>query len=80
MTSDAGLNERLIGRDDVNDLDAILAITNTDVDEVEHRVRGRLRRDLHVGLLVQPSCAGEALRQGEDVAVERRRPARGDRG
>jgi len=39
MTSDAGLNERLIGRDDVNDLDAILAITNTDVDEVEHRVR-----------------------------------------
>ena len=26
-------NEELIGRADVNDLEAILAITNTDVDE-----------------------------------------------
>jgi hypothetical protein len=43
MTSNAApdekLNERLIGRDDVNDLDAILAITNTSVDEVQHAVR-----------------------------------------
>jgi hypothetical protein len=29
----------LIGREDLNDLDAILAITNTDVDEVVHAVR-----------------------------------------
>ena len=28
----------IIGRDDVNDLDAILAVTNTDVDEVAHTV------------------------------------------
>jgi hypothetical protein len=35
MTSDRDL----IGRDDVDDLDAILAVTNTAVDEVEHRVR-----------------------------------------
>ena len=35
----SGLNERLIGRDDVNDYDAILAVTNTSPDEVEHRVR-----------------------------------------
>jgi hypothetical protein len=26
-------NERLIGRDDVDDLEAILAVSNTDVDE-----------------------------------------------
>ncbi|MEX1006414.1 MAG: ferritin-like domain-containing protein [Acidimicrobiia bacterium] len=32
-------NSELIGRNEVNDLDAILAITNTDVDEVEHAVR-----------------------------------------
>ena len=31
-------NRDLIGRDDVNDLEAILAITNTDVDEVVHTV------------------------------------------
>jgi hypothetical protein len=30
--------EELIGRHDVNDIDAILAITNTDVDEVSHAV------------------------------------------
>ena len=29
-------NEQIIGRDDVNDLEAILAISNTDVDEVIH--------------------------------------------
>jgi hypothetical protein len=32
-------NESLIGRADVNDIDAILAITNTDVDAVVHAVR-----------------------------------------
>jgi hypothetical protein len=31
-------NAELIGRDGVNDLDAILAITNTDVDELDHAV------------------------------------------
>jgi hypothetical protein len=35
MTSD----RELIGRDDIDDLDAILTVTNTAVDEVEHRVR-----------------------------------------
>jgi hypothetical protein len=35
MTSD----RELIGRDDVDDLDAILTVTNTAVDEVEHVVR-----------------------------------------
>jgi hypothetical protein len=32
-------NEDLIGRTDINDLEAILAITNTDVDEVTHAVK-----------------------------------------
>jgi hypothetical protein len=32
-------NIEIIGRADVDDIDAILAITNTDVDEVEHAVR-----------------------------------------
>ena len=32
-------NQEILGREDVNDLDAILAITNTDVDEVVHAVK-----------------------------------------
>jgi len=32
-------NEDLIGREDINDLEAILGITNTDVDEVIHAVK-----------------------------------------
>ena len=35
-------NQDLIGRDDVNDLEAILAITNTDVDAVVHTVNANL--------------------------------------
>jgi len=38
MTSNTDLSG-IIGRDDVNDYDAILAVTNTSPDEVEHRVR-----------------------------------------
>ena len=34
----ATTNEELIGRTDINDLEAILAITNNDVDEVAHAV------------------------------------------
>src|SRR5436305_14044279 len=32
-------NEELIGRTDIDDLEAILAITNTDVDAVSHAVK-----------------------------------------
>ena len=35
-------NQDLIGRDDVNDLEAILAVTNTDVDAVVHSVNSNL--------------------------------------
>src|SRR5215212_6874485 len=31
--------EEMIGRDDANDLEAILAVTNTDVDELVHHVK-----------------------------------------
>ena len=31
--------EDIIGRTDINDLEAILAITNTDVDAVSHAVK-----------------------------------------
>jgi len=32
-------NEAIIGRDDINNIEAILSVTNTDVDEVEHIVK-----------------------------------------
>ena len=32
-------NDEIIGRADINDLEAILAVTNTDVDEVLHAVK-----------------------------------------
>jgi hypothetical protein len=32
-------NEAIIGRDDINNIEAILSITNSDVDEVEHVVK-----------------------------------------
>ena len=32
-------NMAIIGRDDINDIEAILAVSNTDVDEVEHIVK-----------------------------------------
>ncbi|GIU87336.1 MAG: hypothetical protein KatS3mg009_1851 [Acidimicrobiia bacterium] len=35
-------NEQMIGREDVNDLEAILSITNTDVDAVAHTVGANL--------------------------------------
>jgi len=39
MSIDEKRNSELIGRDELNDIEAILAITNTDVDEVEHIVK-----------------------------------------
>lgn len=32
-------NQDMIGRDDLNDIEAILAVTNHDVDAVEHVVK-----------------------------------------
>jgi hypothetical protein len=39
MTGDTSSNEAILGRAEVNDLDAILAMTNTDLDEALHAVR-----------------------------------------
>ena len=33
------INERIIGREDVNDIEQILMITNTDVDSAIHAVK-----------------------------------------
>ena len=61
-------NEEIIGRADVNDLEAILAVANTDVDEVIHDGAGQRRRHLHVGLREgRPPGARQALREGQDV-------------
>jgi hypothetical protein len=39
MTVTHSSNEAIIGRDDINNIEAILSITNNDVDEVEHVVK-----------------------------------------
>ena len=62
-----------------NDLESILSITNRDVDEVIHAVSDNADAiftwDYEKGAAAR---AQQALREGEDVAVERRdRPARG---
>src|SRR5512139_232439 len=36
---DAALHRDLIGREDINDLEAILSVTNTDVDALVHSVK-----------------------------------------
>ena len=39
MTVTHSSNEAIIGRDDINNIEAILSVSNTDVDEVEHIVK-----------------------------------------
>jgi hypothetical protein len=39
MTVTHSSNHEIIGRDDINNIEAILSVTNTDVDEVEHVVK-----------------------------------------
>jgi hypothetical protein len=39
MSATHASNEEIIGRDDINDIEAILSVSNTDVDEVEHIVK-----------------------------------------
>ena len=73
--------EELIGRADVNDLEAILAITNTDVDEVIHAVADNADAIFTWDYDAGPPGAAQALREGQDRPVERRdRPAVGHRG
>ena len=39
MTVTHSSNDEIIGRDDINDIEAILSVTNSDVDEIEHIVK-----------------------------------------
>ena len=39
MTITHGSNQEILGRDELDDIEAILAVTNTDVDEIEHIVK-----------------------------------------
>ena len=72
-------NEELIGRDDVNDLEAILVDHQHRRRRGDPRGEGQRRRHLHLGLREgRPAGAQQALREGQDVTVERRdRPAVG---
>ena len=74
-------NAEILGRAELNDIEAIVSITNTDVDEVVTHRRRQRRRHLHVGLLARPAAAAQALREGQGRSVERHdRPAVGHRG
>ena len=64
-------NHELIGRDDVNDLEAILAVTNTDVDAVAHSVGASLDSVFTWDYERSRLAAGQVVREGQDVAVER---------
>ncbi|MGA1077071.1 MAG: ferritin-like domain-containing protein [Ilumatobacteraceae bacterium] len=39
MSIDHASNDEIIGRDEIDDIEAILSVTNTDLDEVEHVVK-----------------------------------------
>ena len=66
-------NEEMLGRADVNDLEAILAITTKDVDEMVHAVKDNADAHLHVGLREgRAPGAQQALREGQGRPVERR--------
>ena len=75
-------NYDMIGREEINDLEAILSITNSDVDEVRaHRAAPRPTTLFTWDYERSRPALGEALREGQDVAVERRdRPRLVDRG
>ena len=68
-------NQEIIGRADVNDLEAILAVTNTDVDEVIHTVKDNADAiftwDYEKG--AAPG-AQQALREGQDARSGTARP------
>ena len=49
-------------------------MTTTEQLDTIHDVHARVRHDLHVGLRPQPARLDQAVREGEDVAVERDAP------
>ena len=74
-------NNELIGRDEINDLEAILSVSNTDVDAVDHTVSAGFDAVFTWDYERTRPALGQALREGEDVAVERHhRPRLDDSG
>ena len=74
-------NFDMIGRDEIDDLEAILSITNSDVDEVVHTVRAEADALFTWDYERSRPALDQAVREGQDVAVERRdRPRLVDRG
>ena len=82
MTTEMSSTEDIIGRTDINDFEAILSVLRAPRWPTAPRRRLGLRRHLHLGLREgRPAQARQAVREGQDVAVERRDgPALGDRG
>ena len=64
-------NMELIGRDEINDLEAILSVSNTDVDAVVHTVKANADAVFTWDYERSRTAARQALREGQDVAVER---------
>ena len=74
-------NEDIIGRDEINDIDAILCVVNHDSTTTRHAVKDNARRAVHVGLHARPPAAAQAVREGQGRPVERHdRPAVAHRG
>ena len=82
MTEQMRETADIIGRDEINDLEAIISVVNTDVDEERHGVAFGLRHHLHLGLREGSAPqARQAVREGQEGPVERPdRPPVGDRG
>jgi len=74
--------EDLIGREDLDDIEAILSVVNNRCRRGHPYGEGQRGSDLHVGLREGAAPGAEqAVREGQDVAVERRdRSALGARG
>ena len=50
-------NEDIIGRLDINDIEAILDVPKTDPNEINHSVKSRRRYHLYLGLHVNASTS-----------------------
>ncbi len=64
-------NHEMIGRHDLDDLEAILSITNHDVDELQHIIHADSKTLFTWDYEQSRAATHQALREGEDVAVER---------
>ena len=70
----ARTDAEILGRDDVDDLDAILAVTNTDVDEAIHAVKDNADAIFTWDYEKHPPRPRQALREGQELASGTARP------